>query len=111
MDEDCTILGPRAGAILRSLGFRSNPMERFGQIHGRIQAMTSSSKRDLGARRDRRFVTPGAYDHGRGERVTIPSLPDVGHWQAHTDARLRLGPNLSHNHPADRTAATAPRAA
>jgi uncharacterized protein len=40
-----------------------------------------------------------------GELITIPSLPDVAEWQAFTDARLKLGPNLSRNHPAARYAA------
>ncbi len=38
----------------------------------------------------------------QGERVTIPSLPDPADWQAFEAARLQLGPNLSHNHAADR---------
>ncbi|AYC34054.1 SDR family oxidoreductase [Pseudomonas cavernae] len=38
----------------------------------------------------------------QGELVTIPSLPDAGDWAAAMDARAKLGPNLSHNHPAAR---------
>lgn len=38
----------------------------------------------------------------QGELVTIPSLPDSNEWQALTQARLQLAPNLSHNHPAAR---------
>lgn len=38
----------------------------------------------------------------RGELVTIPSLPDPADWDALEAARLRLLPNLSHNHPAPR---------
>jgi short-subunit dehydrogenase len=38
----------------------------------------------------------------RGELVTIPSLPDAADWDAFIAARARLGPNLSHDHPADR---------
>lgn len=37
-----------------------------------------------------------------GETVTIPSLPDAADWDAFTQARLRLGPNLSRNHAAGR---------
>lgn len=37
-----------------------------------------------------------------GELITIPSLPDAREWQAFTDARLKLGPNLSRNHAAAR---------
>jgi uncharacterized protein len=39
-------------------------------------------------------------DHG--ELVTIPSLPDVGDWQAFETARRNLMPNLSRNMPAER---------
>ena len=38
----------------------------------------------------------------QGELVTIPSLPDVGDWEAFTAARVKLGPNLSRNRAADR---------
>ena len=37
-----------------------------------------------------------------GETVTIPSLPDLGDWQALEAARFRLGPNLSRSMPASR---------
>jgi hypothetical protein len=37
-----------------------------------------------------------------GERITIPSLPDVQDLADAESARLKLGPNLSHNHPAAR---------
>jgi short-subunit dehydrogenase len=37
-----------------------------------------------------------------GERITIPSLPDPGDLERAEDARLKLAPNLSHNHPAAR---------
>jgi len=37
-----------------------------------------------------------------GETVTIPSLPDVGDWQAFEAARMKLLPNLSRNTPAAR---------
>jgi short-subunit dehydrogenase len=36
------------------------------------------------------------------ELVTIPSLPDARDWKTLNDARLALGPNLSHNHAAAR---------
>jgi len=38
----------------------------------------------------------------RGELITIPSLPDAGDWDALEAARAKLGPNLSHAHPAPR---------
>ena len=38
----------------------------------------------------------------QGELVTIPSLPDPADWAAVDAARLKLGPNLSRPHPADR---------
>jgi uncharacterized protein len=37
-----------------------------------------------------------------GEFVTVPSLPDVGDWQAFEDARTALRPNLSLARPAPR---------
>jgi short-subunit dehydrogenase len=38
----------------------------------------------------------------RNELVTIPSLPEVDHWNAFEAARQALGPNLSHAKPAAR---------
>ncbi len=38
----------------------------------------------------------------QGETVTIPSLPDPADWDAFVAVRNRLGPNLSHRHPAAR---------
>ncbi|MGY2376710.1 SDR family NAD(P)-dependent oxidoreductase [Pseudomonas sp. SDO524_S393] len=38
----------------------------------------------------------------QGEKVTIPSLPDLVDWNAYESARLALGPNLSHQKPAAR---------
>jgi hypothetical protein len=38
----------------------------------------------------------------QGERITLPSLPDVGDWQRFVKAREDLQPNLSHKHPAAR---------
>jgi short-subunit dehydrogenase len=37
-----------------------------------------------------------------GERITIPSLPDIQDLEKAEAARLKLAPNLSHNHPAAR---------
>ena len=37
-----------------------------------------------------------------GERITIPSLPNVQDLVDAEAARLKLGPNLSHNHAAAR---------
>jgi uncharacterized protein len=36
------------------------------------------------------------------ELITIPSLPNLADWQKFETARLALGPNLSHQHAADR---------
>ena len=38
----------------------------------------------------------------QGELVTIPSLPDVGQWQAFTAARLAMANNVSRQHAASR---------
>jgi short-subunit dehydrogenase len=40
----------------------------------------------------------------QGELVTLPSLPDVGDWQAYEAARQKLMPNLSRSTPAARYA-------
>ncbi len=37
-----------------------------------------------------------------GEVVTIPSLPDAADWEAFNTARLKLTPNLSKDHAAER---------
>ncbi|QRM57184.1 SDR family oxidoreductase [Sinorhizobium sp. BG8] len=37
-----------------------------------------------------------------GERITIPSLPDISDWEAYEAARQKLMPNLSRNAPAAR---------
>jgi hypothetical protein len=46
----------------------------------------------------------------RGELVTIPSLPDAGAFEAYTEARLAMAPNLSRSEPAARYLAEAVRA-
>ena len=38
----------------------------------------------------------------QGERVTIPSLPDLADWEHLDQARRQLGPNLSRRRPAER---------
>ncbi|MDE2319782.1 MAG: SDR family NAD(P)-dependent oxidoreductase [Rhodospirillales bacterium] len=38
----------------------------------------------------------------RGETVTIPALPDAAEFEAFTQARLKMGPNLSRDHAAAR---------
>lgn len=38
----------------------------------------------------------------QGERVTIPSLPDIADWTDFKTARAALGPNLSRRFPAER---------
>jgi len=38
----------------------------------------------------------------KGEVVTIPSLPDIGDWEAFDAARLTLAPGLSRDHAAQR---------
>jgi short-subunit dehydrogenase len=43
----------------------------------------------------------------RGELITIPSLPEAKDWDALDAARAKLGPNLSHAHPAARYGITA----
>ena len=37
-----------------------------------------------------------------GEQITIPALPNLADWEAFTNARLAMTPNLSRNHAADR---------
>ncbi len=38
----------------------------------------------------------------KGELVTIPSLLDPAEWDAFQAARLKMAPNLSNAHPAER---------
>ncbi len=44
----------------------------------------------------------------RGERVTIPSLPDMADWEAYEAARQKMLPNLSRSVPAVRYGAAPP---
>jgi hypothetical protein len=44
----------------------------------------------------------------RGERVTIPSLPDMADWEAYEAARQKMLPNLSRSAPAERYGAAPP---
>lgn len=44
----------------------------------------------------------------RGERVTIPSLPDMTDWEAYEAARQKMQPNLSRSAPALRYGVAAP---
>jgi hypothetical protein len=44
----------------------------------------------------------------RGERVTIPSLPDMADWEAYEAARQKMLPNLSRSAPAVRYGAAPP---
>ena len=46
----------------------------------------------------------------RGERVTIPPLPDEAAWQRYTDARLAMAPDLSHRAVAPRYRRALPEA-
>jgi short-subunit dehydrogenase len=43
----------------------------------------------------------------RGERVTIPSLPDIADWEAYEAARQKMIPKLSLSSPAARYGANA----
>jgi uncharacterized protein len=43
-----------------------------------------------------------------GELVTLPSLPEIGDWQAFDEAREALLPNLSRTTPAARYGFTEP---
>lgn len=73
---------------------RTELFERVGADIGRIPAEMIMEARDL--------VAAALSGLDAGETVTIPSLPDIGDWQALQAARLRLGPNLSHRRPATR---------
>jgi uncharacterized protein len=48
------------------------------------------------------MVDAALAGYDAGERITIPSLPDVGDWQQFVKARDHLQPNLSHKHSAPR---------
>ena len=71
-----------------------------------IDALPSEMVMDVGP-----MVDAALAGLDMGERVTIPSLPDIADWQRFEEARLALGPNLSHNRPAGRYVSTRSRAA
>ena len=71
--------------------------EIFERSGGDINAFDQSRIMEVGE-----LVDAALAGLDADELVTIPSLPDPTDWQAFTDARAKLAPNLSHNHPAPR---------
>ncbi|GJD93179.1 SDR family NAD(P)-dependent oxidoreductase [Methylobacterium iners] len=85
--------GVRLQAVLPGVT-RTEFFERAGADIGQIPAEMIMEARDL--------VAAALAGLDAGETVTIPSLTDLGDWQAFEAARFRLGPNLSHRVPAAR---------
>ena len=85
--------GVRFQAVLPGVT-RTNFFERTGADIGQIPPEMIMEASDL--------VAAALAGLDAGETVTIPSLPDLGDWQALEAARFRLGPNLSRSMPASR---------
>lgn len=76
--------------------------EIFDRAGGSIASIAAENLMEVGDMVDAALV---GFD--RGEVVTIPSLPDVSDWESFAAARMRMLPNLSRSHPADRYLAKA----
>jgi len=85
--------GVRVQAVLPGIT-RTEIWERSGLDAKQLPAHMVMAAEDL--------VDAALAGLDQGETVTIPSLPDPAEWEAFVAARNRLGPNLSHNHPAAR---------
>lgn len=85
--------GVRVQAVLPGVT-RTEIWERAGM---KVEAIPAEMVMEVGE-----MVDAALRGLDLAETVTIPSLPDAADWDAFTQARLRLGPNLSRNHPAGR---------
>ncbi|MDE1148004.1 MAG: SDR family oxidoreductase [Azospirillaceae bacterium] len=86
-------LGVRFQAVLPGLT-RTEIFERVGKS---FDDLDQKMVMDVGE-----MVEAALAGLDQGELVTIPSLPDPADFDAVNKARYALGPNLSHNHAADR---------
>ncbi|WP_133707058.1 SDR family NAD(P)-dependent oxidoreductase [Rhizobium sp. BK313] len=93
LDKETRPYGIRLQAVLPGLT-RTEIFERAGLDIDRLDPTMIMEAGEL--------VDAALVGFDRGELVTIPSLPDIGDWDAFEDARRHLGPNLSRQHPATR---------
>lgn len=89
--------GVRLQAVLPGL----TRTEIFDRAGGSIDALDQSRVMDVSD-----LVDAALAGLDQGELVTIPSLPEKADWEKLQAARFALGPNISHNKPAARYAAT-----
>ncbi|HEX7759631.1 MAG TPA: SDR family oxidoreductase [Caulobacteraceae bacterium] len=89
-------LGPK-GVRLQVVLPGATRTEIFDRAGASVDAIPAEYLMEVDAMVDAALV---GFD--RGELVTIPSLPDIGDWDAFLAARAQLAPNLSRNRPADR---------
>jgi short-subunit dehydrogenase len=85
--------GVKVQAVLPGLT-RTEIFERVGGSFDRFPASMVMDVTDM--------VDASLAGFDQGELITIPSLPDAADWEALTNARLALGPNISHDKPAAR---------
>ncbi len=93
LHQEVSQQGLRVQAVLPGVT-RTEIWERAGIDADRIPA---SMVMEVGE-----MVDASLAGFDQGELVTIPSLPDAGDWKAFVAARQKLGPNLSHDHVAER---------
>jgi short-subunit dehydrogenase len=99
MHRELSPQGVRVQAVLPGVT-RTEIFERAG---GNISVMPAEMIMEVDE-----MVDASLSGLDQGEVVTIPSLPDAGDFEAFTQARLALGPNLSRNHAADRYRVSVP---
>lgn len=85
--------GVKVQAVLPGLT-RTEIFERAGRSFDSFPASMVMDVNDM--------VDASLAGFDQGELITIPSLPDAADWEAFTNARLALGPNISHDKPAAR---------
>lgn len=93
LNSEVAPLGVRLQAVLPGLT-RTEIFERAGADIGRFDPKMVMEVGEM--------VDAALAGFDQGELITIPSLPDVADWTALETARMNLGPNLSHDHAAQR---------
>lgn len=93
LNSEVAPLGVRLQAVLPGLT-RTEIFERAGADIGRFDPKMVMEVGEM--------VDAALAGFDQGELITIPSLPDAADWTALETARMNLGPNLSHDHAAQR---------
>jgi short-subunit dehydrogenase len=93
MQRELEAAGVRVQAVLPG-ATRTEIWSAMGLDVANMPAGTVMSAADM--------VDAALVGFDRGEVVTIPSLPNAADFDAYTEARLALGPNLSRDRPAAR---------